>query len=94
MKNILLIMLTSLLSITLLSCYNVTTEPTTANLTTNNPVQTIELYSINDMHGLAYSDLETLSRMGKYLHDKNENVANTIIVATGDMLQGSAFSNY
>jgi 2',3'-cyclic-nucleotide 2'-phosphodiesterase (5'-nucleotidase family) len=99
MKKTLVILVASMLSIFLLACINTTPIITTTGVTTTetityNSVQTIELYAINDMHGLAYSNLDTLSKMGKYLHDKNESVPNTIIMASGDILQGSAFSNY
>jgi 2',3'-cyclic-nucleotide 2'-phosphodiesterase (5'-nucleotidase family) len=57
-------------------------------------VQTITFFSINDLHGTAYSDLQSFSRMAKYLYDRNQNQENTIVLASGDMFQGTAFSNY
>jgi len=83
------------------------TETTTTSTTTTTTVtsatvsttpeeryQTIELFSLNDFHGGAYSSLSTFSKMGDYLKYKKLSTDNTIIIANGDILQGSAFSNY
>ncbi len=66
----------------------VVTTVSTANL------ETIELYAMNDFHGGAYTDITMLSKIGAYLIDKNTTNAGTIILASGDMLQGTALSNY
>ncbi len=74
-----------------------TASTTTTTTTTLDPAlryQTIELFSMNDFHGGAYSDIQTLSMMGEYLKYKKDTTDHSIIMATGDIFQGSAFSNY
>ncbi len=56
--------------------------------------QTIELFSLNDFHGGAYSDIETLSKIGEFLKYKKDSTNHTLIIANGDIFQGTAFSNY
>ena len=79
-----------------------TTTETTVPVTTTSLVTTvstgnlekIELYAMNDFHGGAYTDITMLSKIGAYLIDKNTTNAGTIILASGDMFQGTALSNY
>lgn len=71
-----------------------TVTQSTASTTPEERYQTIELFSLNDFHGGAYSSLSTFSKMGDYLKYKRLTTDNTIIIANGDILQGSAFSNY
>ncbi|MBU1144698.1 MAG: 5'-nucleotidase C-terminal domain-containing protein [Firmicutes bacterium] len=55
--------------------------------------ETIDLYSINDYHGGAYSDLSDFYEMSEFLY--NQKATNeAVIMATGDMFQGTALSNY
>ncbi len=71
----------------------VTTTTETTTVSTSN-LETIELYAMNDFHGGAYTDITMLSKIGAYLIDKNTSNAGTIILASGDMFQGTALSNY
>ena len=87
----------SLTTTTLPSSSTTTTQDTstgTVTTTTYDRYQTFELYSMNDFHGGAYSDIETLSRIGEFLKYKKESTNHTLIIANGDIFQGSAFSNY
>lgn len=69
-----------------------TTEvPTTEEPTTSNPIVEINLFSVNDFHGGAYRGMEMISRIGYYLKNQDDS---SIILTNGDMLQGSALSNY
>lgn len=68
-------------------------ETTTTNTTYSTEDLTLSFYSLNDFHGAAYSSFTSLSKMANYLNEKNEN-ENAIILATGDIFQGSALSNY
>lgn len=69
---------------------------TTASETTAtwDPIQTIDIYSVNDLHGTAYSGFGVLSQMTRYLVDQEAAETNTLILANGDMFQGTALSNY
>lgn len=84
-------------STTTTSTITTTTQDTstgTVTTTTYDRYQTFELYSMNDFHGGAYSDIETLSRIGEFLKYKKDSTNHTLIVASGDIFQGTAFSNY
>lgn len=72
---------------------NSTTEPTTAIVTTEetSPIVEINLFSINDFHGGAYTDVDMISGIGAYL--KNFDGYH-LEVSNGDIFQGSALSNY
>ncbi|MDD3123328.1 MAG: 5'-nucleotidase C-terminal domain-containing protein [Candidatus Izemoplasmatales bacterium] len=61
---------------------------------TNKENVLIDLYSLNDFHGGAYSSLETFSKMSEYLYDAQIMNPNSVLLASGDMFQGTAFSNY
>lgn len=70
-----------------------TTTTTTAS-TTASSRQTVEIYAVNDLHGTAYSSFDTFSRMAAYLKNRQAVSPNTLILASGDMFQGTALSNY
>lgn len=55
----------------------------------------LDIYSINDFHGAVLdTDGRGIARIGNYLIKKKEaNPHNTIILAAGDMFQGSGVSN-
>ena len=74
----------------------ITTIPSTESTTTvtYNRYQTIELFSVNDFHGGAYSNINTLASIGDLLKYKKESTNHTLIIANGDIFQGSSFSNY
>jgi 2',3'-cyclic-nucleotide 2'-phosphodiesterase (5'-nucleotidase family) len=81
------------------------TVPTTITTATTSVIETtttvtydryqdIYLYSINDFHGGAYLNIEAFANINaeiKYMKNNNDHV---IAVANGDMLQGTAISNY
>ena len=74
---------------------------TTQTPTTLSPLQTIEIYSVNDIHGLAYMDstnfnnaLSGFSKLGNFLNNQKNMGKDAIFIANGDILQGSALSNY
>lgn len=85
---------------------SVSSEATTATTTsTTNPVtyttavstdqfQVIELFALNDFHGGAYTDVSMIADIGEYLKYKKTSTDHTIIIASGDIFQGSALSNY
>ncbi|PKL01517.1 MAG: hypothetical protein CVV56_00620 [Tenericutes bacterium HGW-Tenericutes-1] len=85
-------------SSTTTSTITTTTQDTstggTVTTITYDRYQTFELYSMNDFHGGAYSDIETLSKIGEFLKYKKESTNHTLIIANGDIFQGTAFSNY
>lgn len=70
-----------------------TTYTTTEEVTTTwiNPLIEINLFSINDFHGGAYTDMDMISGIGAYL--KNFEGYH-LEVSNGDIFQGSALSNY
>jgi len=69
----------------------VTTPITTELTTTQDPTVVIDLYSINDFHGGAYTDISMISNIGAYLKSLN---GNTMAISNGDIFQGTAISNY
>jgi len=80
-----------------------TTTTTTEVVTTTQQTryQTIEIYSVNDLHGLAYYDstnfqnsISAYAKLGRYVLNQQARTPNTLFIANGDILQGSAFSNY
>ncbi|MFA5006866.1 MAG: 5'-nucleotidase C-terminal domain-containing protein [Candidatus Izemoplasmatales bacterium] len=81
-----------------------TTAPTsgsTVSTTTAERYQTIELFSMNDVHGGAYYtslsynyDAKAFSKAAALLANKQENEDDVIVLASGDMFQGTALSNY
>ncbi|MFA5274297.1 MAG: 5'-nucleotidase C-terminal domain-containing protein [Candidatus Izemoplasmatales bacterium] len=72
-----------------------TTHPTTNTTTavSTNAVEMIEIYAMNDFHGGAYSDIANISAIGQYLINEKSTSPYTLILASGDMLQGTALSN-
>jgi len=71
-----------------------TTEPQTTTTEDINPIVEIDFYSMNDFHGGTYSDISYLSYIGGYMKSKAEAGENQVIVASGDIFQGTALSNY
>jgi 2',3'-cyclic-nucleotide 2'-phosphodiesterase (5'-nucleotidase family) len=69
----------------------VTTPITTEITTTQDPTVVIDLYSINDFHGGAYTDISMISNIGAYLKSLN---GHTMAISNGDIFQGTAISNY
>ena len=71
----------------------VTTEVPTTEITTEElqPNVEINLYSINDFHGGAYSDMSMISKISAYLKGLDEY---HLEVSAGDIFQGTALSNY
>lgn len=63
------------------------------------PIDYLDIFYVNDLHGALEQDMSQ-SRMGVasiaslVTHAKNANPENTLILAGGDMLQGSALSNH
>lgn len=51
--------------------------------------RTVDFYSINDFHGA----VDKMSRIGGYLSAQQNNNANTVLLNSGDMFQGSIASN-
>ncbi|MFP4287158.1 MAG: bifunctional metallophosphatase/5'-nucleotidase [Candidatus Izemoplasmataceae bacterium] len=93
MKKILGIV-TLLLLLSLAACSEVDENKDNDEVTS---IDHLNIYYVNDMHGALLSEG---SRMGMaaignlLINEKNTNPDNTIILSGGDMLQGSALSNY
>ncbi len=79
-----------------LSSLNTTTSSSSTSETTYTTADNvlIDLYSINDFHGGAYSSIDTLSLMSEYLVRAKASNPYSIFLGSGDLLQGTAFSNY
>lgn len=60
--------------------------------TSNKAPKTLTILALNDFHGNVIDENGGLSRIGNFLI-KEKNKATTTILASGDMLQGSALSN-
>ena len=71
---------------------NTTTFPTTE--TTYDRFQDIYLYSINDFHGGAYLNFESLSLISYEISYMKENYDHVLALMNGDTMQGTALSNY
>lgn len=55
---------------------------------------TLTIFALNDFHGRIYDDNGGISKIGNYvMEQKNKKPDNTIVLASGDMFQGTAFSN-
>lgn len=67
---------------------------TTGTTVSTENFQVIELFSLNDFHGGAYTDISTIAKIGEYLQYKKSSTDHSIIVASGDIFQGTAISNY
>ncbi len=87
---------------------DITTEvtvPTTITTATTSVIETtttitydrfqdIYLYSINDFHGGAYLNIDAFANINAEIKYMKNNYDHVIAVANGDMLQGTAISNY
>ncbi len=66
--------------------------------TTTSVTEYLDIYLINDLHGMILPESPAymgMAKIGNFLINKREATPdNTIILAGGDMLQGSALSNY
>ena len=92
MKRLLLIFTLSLFAITLAACAD--EKPIEDN---GDTAETLDIYYLNDLHGAITpsGDAMGMAYIGNFLlHHKQENPESTLILAGGDMLQGSALSNY
>jgi len=100
MKKFFILIFTLIILIGFTACdsRNLTTDVSTdtSNTTTEalSQFQDINLYSINDFHGGTYTDIENLSDIGYFLKYQKENNDNAIVLANGDIFQGTALSNY
>ncbi|MFA5543396.1 MAG: bifunctional UDP-sugar hydrolase/5'-nucleotidase [Bacilli bacterium] len=55
---------------------------------------TLTIFALNDFHGRIYDDNGGISKIGNYIiEEKNKRPDRTVVVASGDMFQGTAFSN-
>ena len=52
-------------------------------------IRTVDLYAINDFHGA----VNNISSVGGYLKERKNSNANTVLINSGDMFQGSIESN-
>ena len=73
-----------------------TTETVTLPTTevTYDRFQDIYLYSLNDFHGGAYLNFESLSSISREIRYMKENYDHVLALMNGDSLQGTAISNY
>lgn len=67
---------------------------TTTTTVTYDRYQTIEIFSVNDFHGGAYSNINTLASIGELIKYKKDSTNHTLAIANGDIFQGTSFSNY
>ncbi len=102
-----LILLTTLFTVLIVSCtpklvykleYDTFDYSSKSALVDNDGYTLIDFYALNDFHGaLSYDEDSTLpgiSKMNTFLKGKrNENPGGTVLIANGDMWQGSADSN-
>jgi len=101
MKKITLILLITLMSFGLIGCKKTPVViPVDCDVTPEHEecvIDYLDIYYLNDFHGsiLETDDYIGFANISNFLITKKEqNPENTIILAGGDMLQGSAMSNY
>lgn len=68
-------------------CHTVLSTQTINKLTST--IRTVDFYAINDFHGT----VDRISSVGGYLKQQKNNNANTVLLNSGDMFQGSMESN-
>lgn len=93
MKKLLLLTLTLL--IILIGCTPKENNP--EELPSNSPLTYLDIYYLNDFHGAIEKDNPNLgiAYIANYIENKRlDNPKGTLLLAGGDMLQGSALSNY
>lgn len=76
---------------------NCDTNPDNELCETDDPAEFIDIYYINDFHGAILPDSDQLGMayLANYIvTKKEENPDNVIVLAGGDILQGTALSNY
>lgn len=66
----------------------------TTTTVTYDRFQNIYLYSINDFHGGAYLNIDAFANINAEIKYMKNNYDHVIAVTNGDMLQGTAISNY
>jgi len=97
MKKLLLLTLLLLMSFSLIACDSNTDDPIIDDFDPTD-IGYLDIYYMNDFHGSILEDSPDeigLSNIGNFLISQKEaQPNNTIILAGGDMLQGSALSNY
>lgn len=68
-------------------CHKVLSTVTIDKITTES--RTVDFYAINDFHG----EVDKISTVGGYLKERKNENANTLLINSGDMFQGSMESN-
>ncbi len=96
MKHFLTFTLFIIAALTLVACG---TSPSEGSLEPDPEVtpEVIDIYYLNDLHGaiLPSGNAMGMARIGNFLIERRrENPEGTFVLAGGDMLQGSALSNY
>lgn len=78
-----------------------TTSQPSETTTTAERFKTIEILTLNDVHGFSYIDstnfamgMSIWAKMAQYIDNQRALGKNILTIANGDMLQGSALSNY
>ncbi len=100
MKRFLTFTLFFLVTLTLFACGTTPVEPDDNGSLEPDPTVTpevIDIYYMNDLHGaiLPGGDAMGMANIGNFLLERRrENPEGTFVLAGGDMLQGSALSNY
>lgn len=96
MKKLFIFFTTLLLAVVLIGCsLSTTSSSTTSSTQSTHPDNIVlDLYSLNDFHGGAYTSMETLSAVGGYISNAIENNPYSIFISSGDIFQGTALSNY
>jgi len=56
-------------------------------------VEELTIYTLNDLHGDILDSDQSLSRIGQFLMSEKQSNSNSLILAAGDMFQGTAISN-
>lgn len=71
-----------------------TSETTTTSSGAVERFESVDFYAMNDFHGGAYASITALANVSAYIQDHRNDGKNTVFLASGDMLQGTALSNY
>ncbi len=74
--------------------HSTTSTQVSTSMSTYPRFQELIFYSVNDFHGGAYLDFESFSRIAGEIKYMKDNYSNIIALTNGDILQGSAISNY
>lgn len=76
------------------SSQTTTSSDTDATTISTSQTEVLDFYAINDFHGGAYTSIDTLSYIGNYLEEAKQSNPNSFFLTSGDIFQGTAFSNY